>query len=309
MKTRAGGFAHLVFFEPGILWSDTTIAVPPAFAHDDGVVFAPHIYRGGLTSGPVERSDFERARNDAATFGGAPVFVGEWGSGPERAEDPNDVYFRTHQQLQDEFHFSATLWTWRESCGDPHKAGDARAGRIPSVWGEWEVDCRTNTVTGPRQALVDQLSRPVRTRRTGPLDDHRVRPGERRVHRIGPRRARRPRCGRVVPDAAARPSDDHDGRSRARVHAVRPRRRRVRDRHDDRRRVAPCSGERNADDRIPPVSLRCRAPRSAARPELGRLGAGGRSLGLLDHVRSRPLRRRARAGRGAGERGRPCRRH
>ena len=159
-EAGAHGFAHLVFFEPGILWSDTGTGVPPPFAHDDGVVFAPHIYRGGLTSGPVERSDFERARRDAATFGGAPVFVGEWGSGPERAEDPTDVYFRTHQQLQDEFHFSAALWTWRESCGDPHKAGDARAGRIPSVWGEWEVDCRTNTVTGPRQALVDQLSRP-----------------------------------------------------------------------------------------------------------------------------------------------------
>jgi endoglycosylceramidase len=158
-EARAHGFSHLVFFEPGALWSDSTAGVPPPFTHDDNVVFAPHIYRGGLTDGPVERSDFERARRDAATFGGAPVFVGEWGSGPERAEDPTDVYFRRHQQLQDEFHFSATLWTWRESCGDPHKAGDARAGRIPSVWGEWEVDCRTNAVTGPRQALVDQLSR------------------------------------------------------------------------------------------------------------------------------------------------------
>ena len=25
------------------------------------------------------------------------------------------------------------------------------------MWGEFEVDCTTNTVTGPRQALVDQL--------------------------------------------------------------------------------------------------------------------------------------------------------
>jgi endoglycosylceramidase len=158
-EARAHGFVHLVFFEPGILWSDTDFGVPPAFPHDDGVVFAPHIYRGGLSAGPVERSDFERARRDAATFGGAPVLVGEWGSGPERAEDPTDVYFRSHQQLQDDFHFSATLWTWRESCGDPHKAGDVRAGRVPSVWGEWEVDCRTNTVNGPRQALVDQLNR------------------------------------------------------------------------------------------------------------------------------------------------------
>jgi endoglycosylceramidase len=158
-ENRARGFAHLVFFEPSILWSDTDVGVPPPFPHDGGVVFAPHIYRGGLSSGPVQRSDFERARRDAATFGGAPVLVGEWGSGPERAEDPTDVYFRMHQQLQDEFHFSATLWTWRESCGDPHKAGDARAGRVPSVWGEFEVDCRTNTVIGPRVALLEQLTR------------------------------------------------------------------------------------------------------------------------------------------------------
>lgn len=27
------------------------------------------------------------------------------------------------------------------------------------MWGEFEVDCTTNTVTGPRQPLVDQLTR------------------------------------------------------------------------------------------------------------------------------------------------------
>ena len=148
-----------MFFEPGALWSDSDFGVPPPFPHDDDVVFAPHIYRGGLTGGPVPRVRIRTRAADAATFGGAPVYVGEWGSGPERAEDPADVYFRSHQQLQDEFHFSAALWTWRESCGDPHKAGDARAGRIPSVWGEFEVDCRTNTVVGTRDALLDQLTR------------------------------------------------------------------------------------------------------------------------------------------------------
>jgi hypothetical protein len=52
------------------------------------------------------------------------------------------------------------LWTWRESCGDPHKAGDARQGTVPYVWGEFDVDCTTNRVVGVRQALVDQLDRP-----------------------------------------------------------------------------------------------------------------------------------------------------
>jgi endoglycosylceramidase len=149
-----------MFFEPSITWSDFGVGTPPPFPHDGGVVFAPHIYRGGLTSGPIERSDFERARADAATFGGAPVLVGEWGSSPDRANDPNDDYFVRHQDLQDEFGFSSTLWTWRESCGDPHKAGDARAGRVPYVWGEFDVDCTTNTVRGVRTALVEQLRGP-----------------------------------------------------------------------------------------------------------------------------------------------------
>jgi len=153
------GFPHLVVFEPSIAWSDFGAGNPPPFPHDGQVGFGPHIYRGGLTGGPIPREDFDRARADAATHGGAPVLVGEWGSDPGRAADPADVYFRQHQAWQDEYRFSATLWTWRESCGDPHKAGDVRAGRVPRVWGEFEVDCTTNTVTGPRQPLVDQLTR------------------------------------------------------------------------------------------------------------------------------------------------------
>lgn len=153
------GFPHIVFFEPGAAWSDLVFGNPPPFAHDGNVAFAPHIYRGGIGGGTIPYGDFERARNDAATHGGAPVLVGEWGGDPRRAEDPGDGYFLQHQAWQDEFRFSATLWTWRESCGDPHKAGDARAGRVPYVWGEFDVDCTTNTVTGVRQPLVDQLTR------------------------------------------------------------------------------------------------------------------------------------------------------
>lgn len=169
-ERAAGGFPHLVFFEPSILWSDFPIAPLPPFTDDPNVVFAPHIYRGGLTAGPVQPADFERARAEAALYGGAPVLVGEWGSGPERALDPADVYFREHQALQDEFRFSGTLWTWRESCGDPHKAGEARAGLVPQVWGEWDLECATNTLRGPRQALIDQLTRAYVRDAPGRLD-------------------------------------------------------------------------------------------------------------------------------------------
>jgi len=158
-EDAAGGFPHLVVFEPSALWSSVGRGAPPDFARDGNVVYGPHVYTGGFTGRPITRAAFDVARDEAALFGGAPVLSGEWGADPDRAADPADPYFLEHQAYQDEFRFSATLWTWRESCGDPHKAGDYRAGRLPEVWGEFEVDCRTNAVTGVREPLLAQLTR------------------------------------------------------------------------------------------------------------------------------------------------------
>jgi endoglycosylceramidase len=158
-EQAAGGFAHLILFEPSALWSAVGRGAPPDFARDRDVVYAPHIYTGGFSNGPITDEAFQNAQDEAAAFGGAPILSGEWGSDPGRAENPDDGYFLSHQRLQDEFRIGATLWTWHESCGDPHKAGDARAGRIPYVWGEFDVDCTNNMIRGVRQALVDQLTR------------------------------------------------------------------------------------------------------------------------------------------------------
>ena len=84
--------------------------------------------RAGSPNGPITRAAFATARLEARGFGGAPVLSGEWGTDPRRAGKP-DRYFVRHQALQDAFRVSATLWTWRESCGDPHKVADMRAGR------------------------------------------------------------------------------------------------------------------------------------------------------------------------------------
>jgi endoglycosylceramidase len=153
------GFPHLVLFEPSALWSSTGRGAPPDFTRDRNVVYAPHLYTGGFTDGPITAEAFTTAREEAVTFGGAPLLSGEWGADPERAGPSGDGYFVEHQRLQDEFRVSATLWTWRESCGDPHKAGDVLAGEVPEVWGEFEVDCADNSVTGMRTDLVADLTR------------------------------------------------------------------------------------------------------------------------------------------------------
>jgi len=61
--------------------------------------------------------------------------AGEWGSDPNRAADPEDDYFQRHLAEQDRYRYGATLWTWREACGDPHKYDDTRDGRVPMVYG------------------------------------------------------------------------------------------------------------------------------------------------------------------------------
>lgn len=160
-EARANGFSHLVFFEPSVLWSRNGEGPPNDFVRDDNVVYSPHLYTGGFDGGDITRDAFQIARDEAVLFDGAPVFSGEWGSGPKRALPDGDSYFLDHQRLQDEFHLSSTLWTWRESCGDPHKAADFLAGRIPQVWGEFEVDCTDNSINGLRDDLAKQLTRPA----------------------------------------------------------------------------------------------------------------------------------------------------
>jgi len=169
-EDAAGGFHHLVFFEPSALFSAIGAGPPNSFPHDANVVYAPHLYTGGFDGGSIGEAAFAVARDEAALFGGAPVLSGEWGSDPRRASNAADTYFLDHQRLQDEFQFGATLWTWRESCGDPHKVQEARGGALPYPWGEFDVDCTTNTVVGLRGDLVDQLTRPLLRAAPGRVD-------------------------------------------------------------------------------------------------------------------------------------------
>lgn len=151
---KAGrGFRHLILFEPSVLWSLTGSGAPPVFSKDSNLVYAPHIYSGSFGGyGPPSPSAFETVVDEAKTFGGVPVLTGEWGGSPSRATGRDDDYFNMHQSLQDEFHFSATIWQWKQSCGDPHSV--TRDGSDPSGsgWSVYEVDCKNGGNRLVRQA-------------------------------------------------------------------------------------------------------------------------------------------------------------
>ena len=115
----AGGFPHIVFFEPVILWPLPPSAPPASFITDDNVVFAPHNYGESLNAMTVE-AVFARATADAAKYG-TTFWIGEYGwfSDPP-ANQPRLVRYA---QQEDRLFVGGVWWQWKQACGDPHSIG------------------------------------------------------------------------------------------------------------------------------------------------------------------------------------------
>jgi hypothetical protein len=120
-----GGFHHLVFFEPSILWSGLGFDVtPPAgFSSDPDLVFSPHLYSQsitmdqglGVTLVTIEQG-FALAERTAAAYG-VPLWSGEWGwfgTSPALAGD-----FDRFLDQQNADQLGSAIWVWKQACGDP----------------------------------------------------------------------------------------------------------------------------------------------------------------------------------------------
>jgi len=121
-ERQAGGFAHIAFFEPVILWPATGAAFTADFTNDENIVFAPHNYAESLTdfnSLSIEQG-FARAAADAAMYG-STFWIGEYGwfSDPP-ANKPRVVRYAREE---DRLLVGGTWWQWRQACGDPHSIG------------------------------------------------------------------------------------------------------------------------------------------------------------------------------------------
>lgn len=126
-----GGTAHLIFFEPTILWSGLGDApVPAPFSDDPGLVFSPHLYAESITSGDVSIADgFAAAAEKAATYD-TTFWVGEYGWFGDPDEQAGQVAEYANQE--DIHRVGGTWWQWRQACGDPHSVG-APGGQADEV--------------------------------------------------------------------------------------------------------------------------------------------------------------------------------
>lgn len=154
-RQASGGFPHLVFVEPSVLWSGLGFdAAPPrGFSADPYLVFAPHLYSEsltvdrsldrstGLTLVSVERG-FALAEQQAQAYG-MPLWVGEWGwFGPttDSSADPSGdpAMLRRFAAAEDQARIGEAYWVWRQACGSPES--DPRARVVGNLVA---VDCAT----------------------------------------------------------------------------------------------------------------------------------------------------------------------
>lgn len=117
--SRRGGFEHVAFFEPGIVWSATAFDVtpPPVFTDDENIVFAPHLYSESISPTATIEQGFDLAEASASTYG-TTVWAGEWGFFGE--PDDNKSLLARYAAAEDEHVYGGAWWSWKQACGDPH---------------------------------------------------------------------------------------------------------------------------------------------------------------------------------------------
>lgn len=170
-EAEAGGFAHLVFFEPSVLWSGLAFDVtpPPGFTSDTQLVFAPHPYSEsitmdqglGVTIASIERNLAVSA--EAAKAYGAALWLGEWGWFGD--PDVDGAKVQRFAAAQDRLGVGGAFWVWRQGCGSPETADDARSsGNFVSV------DCATGALSPAPAGFAQPLSRAYPRAFPGRLD-------------------------------------------------------------------------------------------------------------------------------------------
>ncbi len=151
----AGGFSHIVFFEPVVVFPSTGTLPPASDLTDANLVFAPHNYHGSIDPGTVEdgfAQDLAAARSYGTT-----MWIGEFGwFGTDAAATAGVAAFAA---AQDTAMVGGTWWQWRQACGDPHSVGH-RDGQPAAQIVEFNVNgCPGDKNLGPVPQWSPILSR------------------------------------------------------------------------------------------------------------------------------------------------------
>lgn len=141
----------LIFFEPPAIrnFLDFQPLAPAPFPVT-GAVYAPHIYTFVFGNGEDQLADLtedalrpsvDSARAEATSWG-TPLFIGEYGVGPDTTSA--DLWMQYENQLQDQYLASSAFWVWKE--------------RSQGRWGIYDYDDDSGSWT-ERPQVVGWVSR------------------------------------------------------------------------------------------------------------------------------------------------------
>jgi endoglycosylceramidase len=144
-ERSAGGFSHIVFFEPVVLFPTPSSLPPASDVTDPNVVFAPHDYEGSIDPGTPEKGFADEAK--AASRYGTTTWVGEFGWFGDGATDAPLV--ARFAAAQDQAMIGGTWWQWQQACGDPHSVGKRNGTPAPQIVEFNVIGCPGDKKLGP----------------------------------------------------------------------------------------------------------------------------------------------------------------
>lgn len=115
-EAEAGGFSHIVFFEPLVNFPLPSSQPPADFSTDTNLVFAPHTYAESFN--PLLLSQVFPLMQRAAARYGTTFWIGEYGWFGDPAQDIEPL--RRFGRLEDQYRVGSAWWQWLQACGDPH---------------------------------------------------------------------------------------------------------------------------------------------------------------------------------------------
>jgi endoglycosylceramidase len=156
-EADAGGFPHLLFVEPLVLFPLPGTMPAAGFSDDRDIVFAPHNYAESIGPRILTVEQTMDVGASAATERGWPLWVGEYGvfeTTPERLD-----VLRRFAAAQDAALVGGAAWQWRQHCGEPHTVGNpgnVAEGRVVQLN---FVDCPGDRDGGPNEDFLRIVGR------------------------------------------------------------------------------------------------------------------------------------------------------
>ncbi|MCU1357885.1 MAG: hypothetical protein JWM89_3303 [Acidimicrobiales bacterium] len=150
-----GGFHHLLFLEPIVLYPLGGTMPVMGKPDDPNIVFAPHNYGEVITKILTTEATFGVSASTAAERGW-PLWIGEYGVFGKDAESL-DVLTR-FAKAEDEHLAGSAEWQWRQRCGDPHTVGSPGGRFTGKQYHLTVTTCPADTST-PNEAFLRVVGR------------------------------------------------------------------------------------------------------------------------------------------------------